>query len=68
MKKRHLLLFKKITAKITSLQALVLLSLVYILIVPIFASIYILMNQKTKQGWSSWKLKSDTLDDLKRQS
>ena len=60
-------LFKSLSAKILVLEAKLILYLLYFLILPFFSAIDRLLKGKSKSGWSSWQIKSDSLEDLKRQ-
>lgn len=48
-------------------QSRLILSLVYILILPFFALLFKSKREAIKKGWSKWKIKSDNLEDLKNQ-
>ena len=54
--------------RLADFQAKIILALVFILLLPVFALIHKMINQKKgNNGWIDWKIKSDSLEDLKRQ-
>ncbi len=67
-------MLEKLTAlsqKAFNIQAQILLSLIYFLILPIFVLLFKLIrtpkNDHKKTAWEDWVIKSETLEDLKRQ-
>ncbi len=62
--------FKKISKKIADFQSKVILTLVFFIILPPFALISKALSKKSKfrgSNWSLWDLKSDSLEDVKKQ-
>lgn len=58
---------KIISKKITSVQAVLLLGIIYYLVLPIFWSIRPGKKSNTKPGWKKWHIKLDTLSDARKQ-
>lgn len=61
------LFIKKLSLKLAEYQARLILSLIYFIVTPLFAVIFKLTRPKSKDGWVRWKIRSDSLDDLKKQ-
>lgn len=60
---------RNISKKIAQIQALFILTIIYILFVPFFVLLFRYFKGKTrsKTAWSSWKNPTNTMHDLKRQ-
>lgn len=58
---------KRLSAAILEVQSRFILSLVYIVILPIFALIFKSKEKVSQTGWRKWKRKSDDLKDLQNQ-
>lgn len=61
-------IFKKFVQKITDVQAKLILSFVFLLILPLFAILFKMLKKGDfKSSWAEWILKSDSLEELKKQ-
>lgn len=60
-------LIKAVTRKIADFQAVIVLSLFFFLLVPIFALVVKFIQKEDKLTWTPWDIPSDTLDDVRRQ-
>lgn len=60
-------LIKTFARKIADFQAVIVLSLFFFLLAPIFALVVKLIQKEDKPTWTPWDIPSDTLDDVRRQ-
>lgn len=58
---------KEFSAKIVAFQTNILLTLVYIIILPIVWVLYKIFQNKKQDGWRQWSIKSDTVIDILKQ-
>ena len=61
--------FKQFSKKVAVVQARIILTIVYIIFVPIFA-VFLRMSKEKKYsetGWLPWILRLDSIDDLNKQ-
>ncbi len=60
---------KFISKYLASLQARLFLSLIFLIILPLFSLIARLISpKKPKSGWDTWSINSESIDDLRQQS
>lgn len=61
--------FKQFSKKIAHIQTFIVLTIIYVVLVPFFALLLRIFkrNIQEKNSWSLWKLRSDTIDDIKKQ-
>ncbi len=60
-------LIRSFARKIADFQAIVLLSLCFFLLAPVFALIVKSSRKEDNPSWTSWDNHSDTLDDVRKQ-
>ena len=68
--KKIMHMLKRFSRKVAYMQTFLILTIVYVLVVPFFALLFVIFKDKAqsnKTSWSTWKLRADTLDDLKKQ-
>lgn len=58
---------KAISKKIGDVQAFVLLSVIYFILVPVFALVLKTKEKAGKLSWDKWSMPSDTISELKKQ-
>lgn len=61
--------FKRFSKKLATVQTVIILTIVYIMVTPIFSFILrISMGKKYKKtGWLPWSIHSDSIEDLEKQ-
>lgn len=58
---------KRISSKIINLQTFLILFLVYILIVPLFATLFKMKKDKKNNSWLKWNYGKDSFDAASKQ-
>lgn len=61
------ILFKRVGLKIADFQSRILLSLLYFVFLPIFALITKRQKNNNKSFWYKWTIKSNSIDELRKQ-
>ena len=59
--------FQKLSFKILDFQARLIFFFVYVLLLPLFVVFYKLNQPKIPKHWTKWDIKSETLNDARKQ-